>query len=304
LLSKIPESWKRVVRDRIPALHLEQLLAPCLPPVLCVDVGASYYPHPAWQLLRRSSSTRWLAVDPNAQNLAYVKDWSWPCSISACETGLSEAGGEQTLYITNVDSGSSLLPPVIADGLKHRILNLSYFFPLRERRIETKRLPDVIASQPGELPTFVKLDTQGTELSILRAADSLLRQHRIVGVELEATLLAQPVMKGAGKFWEACRYLEDIGFELLRLKPIPMPSRLATARGNTPLNECDAVFALRADLVATLPVEHRLALLAFYACYALYEEAQHVLADAEVRRTIEERDGDLGALERCLRRLA
>jgi hypothetical protein len=37
--------------------------------VVWLDVGASYYPHPAWELFRASSKVHWIAVEPNEQNL-------------------------------------------------------------------------------------------------------------------------------------------------------------------------------------------------------------------------------------------
>lgn len=307
LLARIPSSVKDAIRARIPRLHLEQLLAPHLPEMLCIDVGASYYPHPAWQLLRQSPATRWIAVEPNVANLGYVQSWSWPSRVTTCTTGLSEEGGAQTLHVTNVDSGSSLLPPEIPASQTHRFPDRGYFFPVREVAIVTKRLPDLIAEQPGEAPIVVKLDTQGTELSILRAADALLRSGRIVGIELESTLLAQPVMKGSGKLWEAISYLEERGFELMFMKPIEGPSRLGLAepRGRRFLNECDAVFTRRVELVAKDAVERRVALLAFFSCNQHYEEALHLLeADADVARALRASGCDTAALARCLRSLA
>jgi FkbM family methyltransferase len=302
--SSVPKSLIRVLRYCQPSFRTELRLAACLPPIVCVDVGASYYPHPAWRLLRQSRNTSWVAVEPNAENLGYVREWKWPCKVSTCTTGLSFEGGPQTLYVTNVDSGSSLLEPVVPAGLSHRIRNLGYFFPVRAHTIETITLPEVISGQPQNAPLFIKLDTQGTELSILRAAESVFSRRLIVGVELEATMLAQPIMKGAGKFWEANQYLESHGFELVHIKPICGLSRLdrLKPRGRLYLNECDAVFAIRPDVASELPVDRRVALLAFYTCYRLFEEALHLLeADAEVSKYLESRGCDLRGLAAGLR---
>ena len=128
-----------------------------------------------------------------------------------------------------------------------------------------------------------------------------------VGLELEATLLAQPVMKGAGKFWEASRYLEAMGFELVHLKPISGPSRFGArvGRGNTYLNECDAVFSLRRDVVKGLSPQYRVALFAFYLCYRLYEESFSLLEDdRELATLLADRGCELKALSALIRRLA
>lgn len=281
----IPQSLKNFLRQRTLSWRLSRLLSPYLPPSVCVDVGASHYPHGKWLLFLNASNIQWLAVEPNEANIGYVKSWSWPSQVSACTTGLSREGGMQTLHVTNVDTGSSLLLPEIPASMKHRVTNLDYFFPVKKQQIETLTLVQALAGLSATAPVFVKLDTQGTELSILRGAQALFDARRIVGIEMESTMLAQPVMKGSGKFWQACEYLEQQGFELLHVKPIHAPRRSGRygPQQHTFLNECDAVFSLRPDVAGELAVEYRASLLAFYLTNLFYEEASSLLErDAEV----------------------
>ena len=281
----IPQSLKNFLRQHTLPWRVSKLLSPHLPAVVCVDVGAAHYPHGKWLAFLNAPRTQWLAVEPNVANIAYVQSWAWPCQVSVCTTGLSRAGGKQILHVTHVDTGSSLLPPEITPSMKHRVTNLGYFFPVTERRIETLTLVQALTKLSATAPVFVKLDTQGTELSILQGAQDLFDAGRIVGIEMESTMLAQPVMKGSGKFWQACEYMEQQGFELLHVKPIHAPRRSGKSRPQlyTFLNECDAVFALRSDLAAALAVEYRVCLLAFYLTNLFYEEALSLLErDAEV----------------------
>lgn len=300
----IPQSFKNFLRQRTLPWRISKLLSPYLPTSVCVDVGASYYPHGKWLAFLNAPRTQWLAVEPNESNIGYVKSWIWPCQVSACTTGLSREGGMQTLYVTNVDTGSSLLPPEIPLSMKHRVSNLDYFFPVTERRIETLTLVQALAGLSATAPVFVKLDTQGTELSILQGAQALFDAQRIVGIEMESTMLAQPLMKGSGKFWQACEYLESQGFELLHVKPIAAvgrSGRIQTGR-NTYLNECDAVFALRQDVAAQLPLEYRTSLLAFYLTNQFYEEALSVLErDTEVADFLRRQGCGMDALLATLR---
>jgi Methyltransferase FkbM domain len=203
------------------------------------------------------------------------------------------------LYITHVDTGSSLLPPEITPSMRHRVTNLDYFFPVTERHIETLTLVQAMAGLSATTPVFIKLDTQGTELSILQGAQTLFDARRIVGVEMESTMLAQPVMKGSGKFWQACEYMEEQGFELLYVKPIHAPRRSGRTRPqlHTFLNECDAVFALRPDMAAVLAVEYRVSLLAFYLTNLFYEEALSLLdCDAELNGFLRMRGCSINSL--------
>ena len=136
---------------------------------------------------------------------------------------------------------------------------------------------------------FVKLDAQGTEQSILQGAQPLFNTWRIVGIEMESTLLAQPIMKGSGKFWQACEYLESQGFELLNIKPISAVSRSGRKKKNqnTYLTECDAVFALRPDVVLELGIDCRLGLLAFYLTNHFYDEVLWLLeCDKEIGQVL------------------
>ncbi|MCU1281524.1 MAG: methyltransferase, FkbM family domain protein, partial [bacterium] len=260
-----------------PTERLSRSIARLLPSLVCVDIGASYYPHPAWEVFRRSSRTVWIAVEPNEKNTAYLSDWHWPSKPRLEPLGLSEHGGEQVLFVTNVDSGSSLLPPVISPNMAHRVhqRDQDYFFPVTKKSIQTKSLIQVLSVTESTLPMVLKLDTQGTELSILRGAEPLFSERRIVGIETEATMLAEPYMEGSGKFWEVCQFMEARGFELLQLKPIEaLPKRRrSNPIGRTYLNECDAVFCLKREEIAKQPVDYQLALLGFYVSYQLFEEA-------------------------------
>lgn len=260
---------------------ISQTINPILPELICIDVGASYYPHGNWWLFLNSPKTNWVAVEPNKNNLHYLDNWKYSAKVKAVTSGLSRYGGSQQLFVTNVDSGSSLLEPIITYNMKHRVgLNGdAYFFPYIIKEIETKTLESVIEDANVDRPIFVKLDTQGTELSILKGAELFLNSHSIIGVEIESTLLAKPLMNGAGKFWEVCKFLEDKGFELLDLNPYQMPSTQKTRRskGKRCLNECDAVFAIRRDLSEQLPIDHQIALLGFYITYGFFEEALSML---------------------------
>lgn len=295
----IPQSLKNFLRQHTLPWRVSKLLSPYLPAAVCVDVGASYYPHTKWLVFLNSLKTHWLAVEPNEANIGYIKSWAWPCKVSACTTGLSREGGSQTLYVTNVDTGSSLLPPEITASMQHRVTNPGYFFPVTEKKIETLTLVQALAGLPASAPVFVKLDTQGTELSILQGAESLFQRQLVVGIEMESTFLAQPLMKGSGKFWQACEYLESQGFELLHIKPISAMGRSGRVKKgrNTYLNECDAVFSLRQDVIAGLPVEYRVGLLAFYLTNYFYDEALMLLErDQAIGESLQERGCRLDGL--------
>ena len=65
----VPQSLKNFLRQRTLPWRISKLLSPYLPAVICVDVGASYYPHSKWLAFLNSTATQWLAVEPNEANI-------------------------------------------------------------------------------------------------------------------------------------------------------------------------------------------------------------------------------------------
>ena len=265
---------KRTAKGLTRAGRIMDQTALIMPELACIDVGSSYYPHPAWEIFRRSPLTRWVAVEPNQGNLSYFDNWQYPCKPTVVATGLSESGGQQILYKTRVDSGSSLLKPVIHPAEAHR-LDPDYFFPIEEIPVETITLSEVAEAHCKGLPIAIKLDTQGTELSILRGLGLERTKRDLVAVDIEVTLKANPIMQGSARFHEVQRFLEDAGLELVFLNPIESPIMENSRKlgGHGVLNECDAVFLLRRDVAEAKGDTQLLILLGLYNSYRLFDEA-------------------------------
>ncbi len=252
------------------------IVAKLLPKTFSIDVGASYYPHPAFEVFRMSSNNIWAAIEPNEQNLFYLNDWIWPSKVTSFKIGLSHLGGPQTLYVTNMDSGSSLLKPSIAENNSHRIKDLNYFFPFKEVNIDTITLKEVFDKLNfNNSPFVIKLDTQGTEFSILKGLPEDIIKNYAICIELENTLLLDPLMEGSTPFYEVLEFFQTRGFELVHLKPIQINAPIVDSSLNSSyiLNECDAVFLLSNAVTKTRNIEFQLSMLGAYIAYFLYGEA-------------------------------
>jgi FkbM family methyltransferase len=281
--------------------HLVHMCSKILPPVVCVDVGASYYPHPAWDLFRRSPRTSWVAIDPNARNLAYLNPWGWPSRVTAVEEAVSRTGGPQTLYVTHVDSGSSLLKPTTPNAAQHRI-DPDYVYPISERRLETRTLAAILGPLRQGAPLLVKIDTQGTELGILESLGDQTIRDEVVCVETEASLSACPLYEGAPTLAMIQTFMEARGFELAHLHVID--SRLPRAnpglQGRGVPVECDAVFTVRRDVLDRRSSDHQLATLGCYIAYQLFGEARHLIAQLQAKPPAGVNTDDLEWLQRLL----
>lgn len=276
------------------------------PPTICLDVGASYFPHTSWWFFLGSNRSLWIAVDPNAENLTYSRAWPWRARLQLEKVGLSEFGGPMTLYKTNVDSGSSLLKPILHEANSHRFGNYGadYFLPMQELQIVTVAISEIVSDLEIS-PIILKLDTQGSELSIIRGFLESDSKHIVVGIDIECSLLAIPQYENSPRFWEVADYLEDSGFELLNLDVFPSRNTKSKygVKSRDISSECDAVFALRVDRIQSQNVETRACLLGFYITNAFYHEALSFLQkDQQLRTYLTSQDFNLDRLIKVLQR--
>ena len=276
-----------------------------LPSTICIDVGASYFPHTSWWFFLESPRSRCIAVYPNSENLIYSQFWPWKAEIQLIKNGLSEFGGPMTLYKTNMQSGSSLLKPMLNESNLLRFKQVSeYFLPIQELLIDTVTIAELVSHfECG--PIIIKLDTQGSELSIVRGFLESNPRHIIVGIEIECSLLSLPNYEGAPRLWEVAAYLEEKGFELLNLDVFPQRKTKSKYGNKSRIisGECDAVFALRRERMTSLNVETKICLLGFYITNAFFHEALSLLKkDDDIQTYLNSRDFKIERLVRVLQR--
>lgn len=257
------------------------------PKCLFIDVGASYFYNENWILATQIPDSLFLQIDPNERNLDYVDVSPVKAQVIKIPQALSEFGGSRTLYVTNVDSGSTMFEPKISQDFAPRVSEelYSYLYPVKEKNIHTKTLIEIIQTYDSSRPIIVKLDVQGAEHEILRGAESLLRDQKIVSIELEASLLRNPIGLGGTKLCEIQPYLESFGYELVDM-------RLIDSRGNIGskeienvgyLNECDALFVLNHRQIREKNLEFRVAALFVLSIYGQYGDFFKLLdSDSEL----------------------
>lgn len=210
-----------------------------------VDIGASYFLHKPWIPLIISQSAKLIAVDPNSENLNYL-DTLKSAKIEKLGVALASEEGTRVLYVTNVDSGSSIFPPKPSreDLLRSPGLE-SYLFPVRDVPIEVTTLDKVLESKSDYYA--LKIDTQGAELEILSGAKEALKNRKILSVELEVSLLTSPIMAGTPDLASILKFLTSHDLELIWLRPTtPFRNNFKNQRRQT---EADALFVLRKEYV-------------------------------------------------------
>lgn len=188
-----------------------------------LDVGARG--GPLEELAVLGPFTRLFLVEPDAgeaealgRTLESEKLWR---SVVIIPEALGSAPGEARLNITRQPGLSSLLEP------DRERLNTYYppagqkNFSLRDWEVTRQKQVTVISLDEvarryhtGEL-AFIKLDTQGTELDILRSGKTLVLPG-VVAVYVEAEFVG--LYRGQTLFGELNQFLESFGFRLVDVK--------------------------------------------------------------------------------------
>jgi FkbM family methyltransferase len=133
--------------------------------------------------------------------------------------GLSEFGGERTLYMLNCPTGSSLYP--INTESEFASPDNSYVYPIRELSIQTDCLSDVLDKEKVDQIDIIKLDIQGAELEVLRGLGATKRQHLLLA-EIEVNISSGVTnnigpYKGGPTWGEIDQLLTGDGMQLMDL---------------------------------------------------------------------------------------
>lgn len=205
-------------------------------PLKLLDVGASYFLPDTWKIASLIPSTSIILVDPNGNNLTYAQNLK--CQTFCIKSAVAEQAGWRTLYLSNVDSGSSLYPPLARIKLGSVDKN-PYFYPLTLKKIQVSTLQHELNIINLQQIDAIKLDTQGSELEIIKGLDHD-RLKEVQLIEIEVSLENPPIYQGASTLKEVLEYLEPLGFSLINIR-LSRPKQII--KNDLPIpNECDALF--------------------------------------------------------------
>jgi FkbM family methyltransferase len=262
------------IRFIIKEKKINKILSKILPKNTCIDVGASYFEHTNWSIFLNSPNTDWICTEPNIKNLEYTKYWHWKSKIIKLDNPLWSENTKKNFYITNGDTGSSLLKPKINENcrVRYKYIKTNNLFPLKKKTVSTITLDKL--TRKKTTPIFLKIDTQGSELEILKGAKDLLKKKKILGLEVESSLLYTPINFRGCKFWEITKFIESYGYELIYLKKHYVESYFENKVSSKRIpNECDAVFLLNQKDIYRLDIQKKILVLSFFISYNLIEEA-------------------------------
>ena len=118
-------------------------------------------------------------------------------------------------------------------------------------------------------PDFIKLDTQGTELDILKNADNATKECMMIESEVEMI----PFYEGQSLFHDVSSFLYKKGFQILYLNRVFAQKKYSKKSCRGQLTFADALYGITIKKALTLPIEKQLKYCCLLINYGLIDSA-------------------------------
>lgn len=169
-----------------------------------------------------------LAVEPERNAVEELKQLYTKMNFSSfqiVQLAIGGHSGEAELKVTQKPSMSSLLEPDF-DGYFRHVNRYKHgrawleFLKVKEiQKVSLRTLPDLLNEFGWDRVDFLKIDTQGTELEILKSCEALLSQGAISVLEIEVSFV--PVYKKQAFFSDIDLFLRRCGYSMVDLRTYP-----------------------------------------------------------------------------------
>lgn len=176
-------------------------------PIKVIDIGAARGLHPRWNDLADYISV--LGFEPDEREYTKLVS-SEAQNTKYFNIGLYERKGEIDFFVTRKQLRSSIFP--VNREFVHQFPNPERFETEKIIKINVDTLDNQLKLAQINDIDFIKIDTQGSELPILKgAADTL--KNGVFGLEVEFA----PIYVGQPLFSDIDSYLRSFGFQLFGL---------------------------------------------------------------------------------------
>jgi FkbM family methyltransferase len=198
--------------NKVEDLNTQKTSAP--EPIVIVDVGCRWGFAERFLSEQCQSSFKVFGFDPDEAECDRLQAsyGHLPDGYITCvPVGLAGSPGQRNLYLTKEPACSSLHPP-----MQYLAENYPALDCISLQKIVTARVTTLdLWAREKKLQTidYIKIDTQGSELEILRGGNSLIDTTRCIDIEVEFN----PIYEGQTLFGETDTYLRTKGFVLWRL---------------------------------------------------------------------------------------
>jgi len=180
-------------------------------PLRFVDIGASGGLHDLWRIAEKHLQV--IGFEPDEREFLNLASSERSHNIKYYNTALYNKASSVDFFLTKKQMVSSILKP-----------NRSFLddFPESSRfdiekitKLKTDCINNLFKKNHIEDVDFIKIDTQGSELSILKGADNILK-NEIFGLEIEVEF--SPLYENQPLFSDVDKFLRKYDFQLFDLK--------------------------------------------------------------------------------------
>ena len=195
------------LHDRFDALYRQH-------PLVLADAGARGGLRKNWQAARRH--LRLLGFEPDRQEFSRLaaRTTASPHGDTFFNVALHSEPGSVTLQVARDPGLSSIFAPNLE--FLRVFPEAARFETIGQRQVDTDTIDNVLRANGIDDLDFIKADTQGSELLVLRGAARALAAT-VVGVEVEVVFTAMYV--GQPLFADVDAYMREQGFMLFDLRP-------------------------------------------------------------------------------------
>lgn len=187
----------------------QTLVAQVTDPILCIDAGARWGADQAFMALKDEATI--FCFDPDPEECARLQALEKSGKVHYVPLALSSDGSTLALHVTREPACSSVYPP---DPYLHaNYPGLGIIEPVALQLCNSVTVDGFLGDGKIGLLAWMKLDTQGSELDILRGAIGNLSKVSMIDIEVEFN----PLYVGQPVFSDVDQFLRAQGFSLWRL---------------------------------------------------------------------------------------
>jgi FkbM family methyltransferase len=181
-------------------------------PIVVLDVGCRWGFADKFSEDINNGRLKIYGFDPDSQECKNLEGkYSDLHNVKLVPVGLADFVGSKTLYFTKEPACSSLYEPI--SRLTELYPALDCAKTMKKIEVEVTTLDSWCEKEALSKADYIKIDTQGSELDILKGGVSILKTTRFLEVEVEFNRIyeKQPIFSDVDKF------LREQGFVLWRL---------------------------------------------------------------------------------------